>query len=166
MNNNILHNKNSAIFIAAVLVAGVFATISSPLAVYGQQYEQDYDSYYQSDPRMDDHSYDKKHSDKKGQSANCDNKNVNINDIRQIQRQSQAVGNTIGEAATLNGESISGEEALNALTGNGDPSGSPLLNIDRNIVNICINSNENELEGTFVPTQGQDATGTPEDTTG
>ena len=154
--NKIVSTKTSAILLATVLVAGVFA-IYSPLTVYGQDYshnyQQDYDSsYYQSDPRMDDLSHsDKKHSDKKGQSANCDNTNVNLNDINQIQRQNQAVGNTIDTAATLNGESLTGEETLNALTGNGGP----LVNIDRNIVNICINSNDNTLTGTFTSTQTQ-----------
>ena len=90
--------KINACFLAIVLVAGVFA-ISSPLTVYGQQYEQDYQqdydsSYYPSDPRMDD----KSHSAKLGQKANCDNENINVNDINQIQRQNQAVGNTIGTA--------------------------------------------------------------------
>ena len=56
MNNNKLHNKNSAIFIAAILVAGVIA-ISSPFSAYAQQYEQDYQqdymsSDYPSDPGM------------------------------------------------------------------------------------------------------------------
>jgi hypothetical protein len=102
---------------------------------------------------MDDLSHsDKKHSDKKGQSANCDNTNVNLNDINQIQRQNQAVGNTIDTAATLNGESLTGDEALNALTGNGDGTGG-LLNLDRNIINICINSNDNTLTGTFTGEQ-------------
>ena len=45
MNNNKLHNKNSAIFIAAILVAGVIA-ISSPFSAYAQQYEQDYQQDY------------------------------------------------------------------------------------------------------------------------
>ncbi len=157
MSKIILTKRISAIFLVIVLIAGAFA-ISSPLTVYGQQYEQDYQqdydsSYYQSDPRMnDDH-----HSDKKGQSANCDNTNVNLNDINQLQRQNQAVGNTIDTAATLNGESLTGEEALNAITGNGDPTGGPLLNLDRNIINICINSNDNTLSGTFDASQGQDA---------
>ena len=150
MSKIILTKKTNAIFLAIVLVAGVFA-ISSPLTVYGQQYEQDYQqdyesSYYPSDPRMDDKSHSKQ-----SQRANCDNKNINVNDINQIQRQNQAVGNTIGTAAALNGESLAGEEALKALTGNGDP----LFNIDRNIVNICINSNDNTLTGTFTPTQTQ-----------
>ena len=74
-------------FLAIVLVAGVFA-ISSPLTVYGQQYQQDdYASYYPADPRMDD----KSHSHKQSQKANCDNKNINVNDINQIQRQNLAV---------------------------------------------------------------------------
>ena len=103
-------------------------------------------------------------TDKKGESANCDNTNVNLNDINQVQRQNQAVGNTIDTAATLNGESLTGDEALNAITGNGDGTGG-LLNLDRNIINICFNSNANFLSGTFDGTQGQEGTGTP-DTTG
>ena len=162
--SKIVSTKTSAILLATVLVAGVFA-ISSPLTVYGQHYSHNYQqdddsSYYQSDPRMDDRS----HSDKKGESANCDNTNVNLNDINQLQRQNQAVGNTIDTAATLNGESLTGDEALNAITGNGDGTGG-LLNLDRNIINICFNSNANFLSGTFDGTQGQEGTGTP-DTTG
>jgi hypothetical protein len=52
LNNNKLH-KNSAIFIAVVLVAGVI-TISSPFTAYAQQYEQEYNSY---DPYQQDNSY-------------------------------------------------------------------------------------------------------------
>ena len=96
-------------------------------------------------------------TDKKGESANCDNTNVNLNDINQLQRQNQVVGNTIGTAATLNGESLTGNEALNALTGNGDGTGG-LLNLDRNIINICINSNDNTLTGTFTAEQSQPPT--------
>ena len=47
---------------------------------------------------------------------------------------------------------------MNALTGNGGP----LVNIDRNIVNICINSNDNFASVTFDASQEQDATGTPD----
>ena len=89
MSKIISPTKINAGFLAIVLIAGTFA-ISSPLTVYGQQYEQDYESYYPADPRMDD----KSHSIKPSQKANCDNKNINVNDINQIQRQNQAVGNT------------------------------------------------------------------------
>ena len=119
--------KINAIFLTIVLVAGLFA-ISSPLTVYGQQYEQDYlhnyqqdsDSsyYYSSDPRMHDN-----HSAKPGQKANCDNENVNINDLSQVQRQEQAIGNNVDDAAvdeaTLDGQQLTPEEeeALNAING-------------------------------------------------
>lgn len=42
---------------------------------------------------------------------------------------------------------------MNALNGN---NGEPLLNIDRNIVNVCINDNENELTSIFTGTQSQE----------
>jgi hypothetical protein len=44
----------------------------------------------------------------------------------------------------LNGQQLTSGEALNALT---DSNGEPLLNLERNIVNVCINDNEN---GQFV----------------
>ena len=47
------------------------------------------------------------------------------------------------------------EEALDAITGTGDP----LVNIDRNILNVCFNGNDNTLTGLFSANQGQ--TGTP-----
>ena len=149
MNNNILHNKNSAIFIAAVLVTGVFATISSsPLAVYGQQYEQD--SYYQFDPRMDD----KSKSAKQFQKANCDNENINVNGIDQRQAQSQLFENTLTDDANagITGQELTPEESLAAINGNGDPS---LVNIDRNILNVCFNDNDNDLDGFFDARQDQ-----------
>jgi hypothetical protein len=45
-------------------------------------------------------------------------------------------------------------EQMNALNGNNGEE--PLLNIDRNIVNVCINDNENELSGIFTGTQSQE----------
>jgi hypothetical protein len=78
--------KINAIFLAIVLIARAFA-ISSPLTVYGQQYEQHYlhnyqqdyeSSYYPSEPPLMD---DKSHSAKQFQKANYDNENVNVNDL-------------------------------------------------------------------------------------
>jgi hypothetical protein len=40
------------------------------------------------------------------------------------------------------------EETLKALTGNGEP----LLNGERNIVNICFNTNDNFLDAEFIGT--------------
>ena len=155
MNNNNLKNTSSAIFLAAVLVAGVFA-ISAPLIAYGQQYEQDYESYYPSDPGMKD----KSHSAKQIQKANCDNKNINVNGIDQRQTQNQLVDNTLAgstDDASLAGQELSPEEALAALNGNGDP----LINAERNILNVCFNDNRNSLSGTFTGTQGQTGGSTP-----
>jgi hypothetical protein len=160
----LLTKKINAIFLTIVLIAGAFA-ISSPLTVYGQQYQQDYSLNYQQDydssyyhsshPRMHDN-----HSAKPNQKANCDNENVNVNDLSQVQRQEQAIGNNVDDAAvdeaTLDGQQLTPEEeALNAITGNGDGGSKSLLNIERNIVNICINSNDNTLTGTFTSTQTQ-----------
>ncbi len=169
--SKIVSTKINACFLAIVLIAGTFA-ISSPLTVYGQQYEQDYSHnyqqdyhssyYYSSDPRMHDN-----HSAKPSQKANCDNENVNVNDLSQVQRQEQAIGNNVDDAAvdeaTLDGQQLTPEEeALNAITGNGDGGSQSLLNIERNIVNICINSNDNELAGAFFGVQNQEDTGEAE----
>ena len=43
---------------------------------------------------------------------------------------------------------------MNALNGNNGEE--PLVNIDRNIVNVCINDNENELISIFTGTQSQE----------
>ena len=85
------------------------------------------------------------------QKVNCDNKNVNLNDLSQIQSQEQTLGSGGFNAgdATLNGQELTPEEALGALTGNGGGTGDPLLNIDRNIVNVCFNTNTNVITGTF-----------------
>ena len=150
MSKIILTKKTSAIFLATVLVAGMIV-ISSPFSAYAQQqYQQDYESaYYPSDPRMDD----KSHSAKPGQKANCDNENLNVNDLSQVQRQEQAIGNNVDDAAvdeaTLDSQQLTPEEAFAAINGNGDP----LINAERNIVNICINSNDNTLTGTFTAEQ-------------
>jgi hypothetical protein len=121
-----MNNKNSAIFLATVLVAGIIG-ISSPFAAFGDAY----------------------------QSAKCDNTNVNINGINQAQVQQQDQSSNLGEEATteLNGQEMTPEEALNALNGNGN--GEPLLNLERNIVNVCINENDNELDAEFFPFQQQ-----------
>lgn len=78
------------------------------------------------------------------QSAKCDNTNVNINGIEQTQLQRQFENNELDQ--TLNEEDLMEEEALDVLL-NGD--GESLLNIERNIVNVCINDNENTLTESF-----------------
>jgi hypothetical protein len=130
----VLIKGTSAIFLVTVLLAGIFGIgiLSSPLlTAYGQTY----------------------------QNAKCDNTNVNINGIGQTQIQTQdTTDNVLDENTGLTGQQqeLSPEEeleALNTLIGNGN--GEPLLNIDRNIVNLCINDNDNELVGIFTGTQSQ-----------
>ena len=156
MSKIISTKKINACFLAIVLIVGTFA-ISSPLTVYGQQYEQGYESSsYPSEPPVMDDSQ----SVKPSQKANCDNNNVNINDIEQKQSQRQAIDNTLASGANdgITGQELTSEEALNALTGNGDP----LLNIDRNILNVCFNHNDNTLTGLFSANQGQVGTPVPQ----
>lgn len=125
-----MNNKNSAIFLATLLVAGIIG-ISSPSTAFGDAY----------------------------QSAKCDNTNANINGIDQTQVQRQDQSNTFGDESTeLNGQELTPEQALDALNGNG---GEPLLNIERNIVNICINENDNELDAEFFPFQSQSQANIP-----
>ena len=150
MSKIILTKKYNAIFLAIVLVVGVFA-ISSPLTVYGQQYEQDYESaYYPSHPGMaEDNQL------VKIQKANCDNDNVNVNDLSQVQRQEQTLRSggfnpDAGDAA-LSGQDLTPDEAFAAINGNGDP----LITAERNILNVCFNDNDNELSGDFTGTQTQ-----------
>jgi len=87
------------------------------------------------------------------QSAKCDNTNVNINGINQEQIQRQSENNHFDTSET-EAQQLTPEEALNALTNNNN--GEPLLNVERNIVNICINDNDNELTGIF---RGQQESG-------
>ena len=142
MNNNKLH-KNSAIFIAVVLVAGVI-TISSPFTalvqnVNGQTSEQ---------------------------TGFCQNSNVNLNDVIQLQSQRQQIDSNVKEAPELSAQQLlTPEDALSAVidvgTANGDSFFEALLNTTANIVNVCFNINNNDLSGpTFTGGAGQAQTGT------
>ena len=83
------------------------------------------------------------------QKANCDNPNVNINGASLRQLQNQGVGSAVAEALTGQSDELTPEEPFYALNGNGDAANSdPLLNIHRNIVNVCLNDNENFLSPT------------------
>ena len=43
-------------------------------------------------------------------------------------------------------EELTAEEAMNGLlSGNSDGTGEPLLNLERNIVNVCFTNNDNDL---------------------
>ena len=139
MNNNKLH-KNSAIFIAVVLVAGVI-TISSPFNAYAQTVG--------------------------GQTGFCDNSNVNLNDVTQLQSQRQQIDSNVKEAPELSAQQLlTPEDALSAVigvgtTGTGGSFFEALLNTTANIVNVCFNINNNDLSGpTFTGGAGQAQTGT------
>ena len=72
-------------------------------------------------------------------SAKCDNTNVNINGIDQSQFQQQDQTNNLEEeTAELNGQEMTPEEALNAIGGNSNGNSEPLLDINRNVVNVCL----------------------------
>lgn len=96
--------------------------------------------------------------EKHTKNTKCDNTNVNINGIDQEQIQRQGITNDLGtekSGLTDQQENLTpAEEEMNALNGNNGEE--PLLNIDRNIVNVCINDNENELIGIFTGTQSQE----------
>jgi len=139
LNNNKLH-KNSAIFIAVVLVAGVI-TISSPFNAYAQTVG--------------------------GQTGFCDNSNVNLNDVTQLQSQRQQIDSNVKEAPELSAQQLlTPEDALSAVIGVGSSNGGSsffqaLLNTTANIVNVCFNINNNDLSGpTFTGGAGQAQTGT------
>jgi hypothetical protein len=145
LNNNKLH-KNSAIFIAVVLVAGVVA-ISSPFTPFAQNVDAQ-------------------------QTGFCENSNVNLNDVTQLQSQRQQIDSNVKEAPELNAQSLpqlsaqqlappvlTPEDALSAIFSEGTIEA--LLNTTSNIVNVCFNINNNDLGGpTFTGGAGQAQTGT------
>jgi hypothetical protein len=106
---------------AAVLVVGVISMVIP--ASFAQPYYQQYD-----DPYAKDHK--KKSTDVNIQKIKCVNSNVNVNgiEITQIPQNGEMT-----EAQALEDGAANGNGPL----GNG-------LNIDKNLVNICVNVNVNE----------------------
>ena len=53
--------------------------------------------------------------------------------------------------SNLNGQELTPEEALNALAGNSNTgnNGEPLLDINRNVVNVCFNNNDIDMTTDF-----------------
>lgn len=149
MNNNKLH-KNSAIFLATLLVAGIIG-MSSPMIASAQEYgyeDKKHDSY---DPYMSDRKDGKSGSNV--QIANCELSLSNSNFIDQDSNQNQDLIQTQNpsETAALNGQELTPEEALNAIGGNSNGNSEPLLDINRNVVNVCFANNDNDvtLDQTF-----------------
>jgi hypothetical protein len=124
--------KTSSIFLIVILISG-FIGLTYPVSSYGKTY----------------------------QSAICDDINLNINGIDQKQTQRQTENNNF--ETTTNDQVIPEEQALNALTdsiGNGNVE-DPLLTLDRNIVNVCFNENDNFMDAELSGTQEQEQTGQP-----
>ena len=132
-----MNNKNSAIFLATVLVAGIIG-MSSPLIASAEEYGYEKEKKYDHDDYEKDNKYNSYGN--AYQSAKCDNTNVNINIAGQFQAQQQSEPNDlVNSAATteLNGQQMEPSQLLETLNNNGDP----LFNLERNIVNVCINYN-------------------------
>ncbi len=102
-----------------------------------------------------------------GQTGFCENSNVNLNDVTQIQSQRQQIDSTVKESPQLSAQQVlTPEDALSAVFGDGTLNGGSffeaLLNTTGyNIVNACFNINNNDLsEPTFTGGTGGAQTGT------
>ena len=123
--------------IVAIVAAGLMALSPSSLIgnAQAQMYANDYgydNNYYQDDNR---YIYDKKESKSSHvdiQKIKCVNSNINVNgiDITQIPQDDTATA-AANEAA----------DATGAQNGNG---WADKINFNRNLVNICVNVNDNE----------------------
>ena len=123
---------------AAILAAGLLAlnpsTITNAQAqMYDNQYGYD-NNYYQDDNRYSSDNHPKKSSHVDIQKISCVNSNINVNgiDITQIPEDTTATAESANEGA--------GPDAANAQNENGFDK----INFDRNLVNICVNVNDNE----------------------
>jgi hypothetical protein len=151
-----MSNSNNRIIVfasilGAILVTGILAlnpsTITNAQAMpygsedydyrhsYSDQYGDD-SNYYQDDNR---YSYDKKDSKSSHgniQKISCVNGNINVNgiDISQIPED-----NNVLAAANEGGAA----EAANTQNGNGF---AERINLEKNLVNFCINNNDNSQE--------------------
>lgn len=125
MKNSKNLSKNSAIFLAVVLVVGTISTIIPP-------------SFAQPDYRnTDPYARDPYANDPTGvniQKIKCVNSNVNVNGI-EITEIPQNGDVTTAEAAN---------EGENALDSGNTQNGLDEINFDKNLVNICANINLNE----------------------
>ena len=100
---------------------------------YGDRYNDDI--YYKDDNRYGYDSHPKKSSDLSVQELECVNSDVNVNGIDLTKIQDPA---TWGAAHELAANEADGPDGANG-NGVGDS-----LNVDRNLVNICVNYNQNE----------------------
>ena len=109
---------------------------------YGDRYYDD--SYYKEDNRYDYDSHPKKNSDVSVQELECVNSDVNVNGIDLTKIQDPT---TWAAENGLAGNEADGPDGAN---GNGLADS---INVDRNLVNICVNYNQNEQVN--VPTDGE-----------
>ena len=138
MNNKKLQSS-SAIFIAAVLVAGVIA-IASPVTALAEEYkEKKYDSY---DPKERDNKGYGSHYD--GFKCYANNFNINKFNSKEIVRDSTA---TAAEAQQLDIPSeLTSPGLLDSIFGGG---------LDIHIKNICFNFCDNSFGGFVGVDRGQ-----------
>ncbi|MDX1373617.1 MAG: hypothetical protein R3321_14185 [Nitrososphaeraceae archaeon] len=147
----------SMILLAAVLVVGTVAmTIPSSFAEpeyreykdpYAKEYKSYGDPYEKKDPyyMKDDYNkkdpfgkeHDKEYKGASIQKIKCVNSNVNINDV-DVGKYANGLGADATTAEALQGD----ENGLTQGTGNGI-SGNGGIDIERNLVNICLDINLN-----------------------
>jgi hypothetical protein len=123
--------------ITLIIAAGLLALSPSMIGnaqaqMYDNQYGYD-NNYYQDDNRYSYEKNDPKSSHTDIQKIKCVNSNINVNgiDITQIPHDATVL------AATNEG----GVEGANTQNGNGL---ADRINLERNLVNICVNVNDNE----------------------
>jgi len=131
------HHK--LVLASILIVATGLMVINSPMMIgnaQGQLYSSEYgydNNYYQDDNR---YTYDKKDPSTYTniQKINCDTRNINVNgiDITQVPEDTTTTNEL--QANNL-------EDDLDSTNGN---SGKDRINFDRNLVNVCVNVNQNE----------------------
>ncbi|MFB5600917.1 MAG: hypothetical protein ACE5SW_11915 [Nitrososphaeraceae archaeon] len=122
-------SKNSAVFLAAVLVAGTISMIVP------SSFAQSYEDPYAQDPYAKDQ---KKSTSVNVQKIKCVNENLNVNGVEVNQ-----VPETGVAAAEAQADDASAANGNGLQDGNGNG-----INLDKNLVNICVNVNLNgQIDG-------------------
>ena len=124
--------------ITVIVAAGLLALSPSMIGnaqaqMYANEYGYD-NNYYQDDNRYSYDKNDPKSSHIDIQKIKCVNSNINVNgiDVTEIPQDGDATAAAANEG---------GPEAANTQNGNGL---SDRINFERNLVNICVNVNDNE----------------------
>jgi hypothetical protein len=140
-----------ASILGAILATSILALNPSTITnagaqMYGDQYGYD-SNYYQDDNR---YGYDNNHPEKKNvnvQKIKCVNSNINVNgvDITEIPQDGAGVS-----AANEGGPDGANTENGNALADR--------INVERNLINVCVNVNDNEQTKVSPPPEESTAT--------